>query len=51
MLWDFAGQSAQELSLRAGDQILVLEQNPNGWWLVSHNDKTGLFPGSYTQLN
>jgi SH3 domain-containing YSC84-like protein 1 len=48
-LYDFAGQSGQDLSFRQGDRITVLESTPSkdDWWTGELNGKTGTFPANY----
>lgn len=46
---DFEARSPDELSLRKGDRIELIERDDDfgdGWYLGKHiqNDKTGLFP-------
>ncbi|KAL5381464.1 hypothetical protein DPSP01_007177 [Paraphaeosphaeria sporulosa] len=50
-LYDFAGQSAGELSLQEGEIILVTQKEGNGWWLASRLDKSasGWAPSAYLQ--
>jgi hypothetical protein len=50
-MYDYKGQTPQELSFVLGDLIKVLKQGDNnGWWYGELNGKKGLFPGSYVQL-
>ncbi|KAJ4395146.1 class II myosin, partial [Didymella pomorum] len=50
-LYDFAGQSAGELSLRKDEIILVTQKENNGWWLASRLDKSasGWAPSAYLE--
>ncbi len=48
-LYDYTKQDDTELSYRAGDVIIVTEQDSNGWWygyLQSDTDKTCGFVAS-----
>ncbi|ORY05684.1 P-loop containing nucleoside triphosphate hydrolase protein [Clohesyomyces aquaticus] len=49
--YDFAGQSAGELSLKEGEVILVTQKEGNGWWLASKLDKSasGWAPSAYLE--
>jgi len=51
-LYDFTAEGEQELSIRAGEQ-LVLGPEQDGWhWATRLSDgASGLVPGSYLQLN
>ncbi|KAH7408224.1 P-loop containing nucleoside triphosphate hydrolase protein [Phaeosphaeria sp. MPI-PUGE-AT-0046c] len=50
-LYDFAGQSAGELSVRKDEIILVTQKENNGWWLASRLDKSasGWAPSAYLE--
>lgn len=48
-LFDFSG-SSDELSFRAGDEITVIQEVLDDWWLGMHKDgRKGLFPSTYTE--
>lgn len=51
-LHDFAAASNDELSFKSGDQIIVLNEVVDGWWMGEHcgTGKTGLFPTTYTEI-
>ncbi|KAF9040095.1 hypothetical protein BJ165DRAFT_1531067 [Panaeolus papilionaceus] len=51
-LHDFSGSSADELSFKAGDEIIVLSEVLDDWWegeMVKQASKKGLFPTSYVE--
>ncbi|KAI0060153.1 BAR-domain-containing protein [Artomyces pyxidatus] len=48
-LHDFAG-SADELTFRVGDEIVVMNEVLDGWWMGELDGKKGLFPTSYTEV-
>ncbi|KAL6055928.1 Endophilin-A2 [Balamuthia mandrillaris] len=50
-LYDFQGQSDQELSFRQGDVIMVLKQVNQDWHEGALQGRVGIFPTSYVQLN
>ena len=45
---DFTG-SVDELSFRIGDEIVLLNEVIEGWWMGELRGKKGLFPTSYTE--
>ncbi|KAI8992761.1 hypothetical protein BD414DRAFT_284774 [Trametes punicea] len=49
-LHDFAAASVDELSFKAGDQIEVLSEVIDGWWMGELRGKRGLFPTTYTEV-
>ncbi|KAF2132524.1 hypothetical protein P153DRAFT_373261 [Dothidotthia symphoricarpi CBS 119687] len=50
-LYDFAGQSAGELSIMKDEIILVEQKGDTGWWLASRLDKSasGWAPSAYLE--
>ncbi|KAF2634948.1 hypothetical protein P280DRAFT_502182 [Massarina eburnea CBS 473.64] len=50
-MFDFAGQSAGELSIKKDEIILVTQKEGNGWWLASRLDKSvsGWAPSAYLE--
>ncbi|KAI0753691.1 hypothetical protein C8Q74DRAFT_1306365 [Fomes fomentarius] len=49
-LHDFAAGSNDELSFRVGDQIDVVSEVLDGWWMGELGGKRGLFPTTYTEV-
>ncbi|KAH9837641.1 BAR-domain-containing protein [Rhodofomes roseus] len=49
-LHDFAAGSTDELSFHAGDQIAVVNEVLDGWWMGELAGKRGLFPTTYTEV-
>ncbi|WWC62090.1 uncharacterized protein I303_104680 [Kwoniella dejecticola CBS 10117] len=52
-IFDFEAQAEGDLSFRAGDRIEIIEktENPDEWWTGKLNGATGVFPGTYTQVD
>ncbi|PFH50183.1 hypothetical protein AMATHDRAFT_61501 [Amanita thiersii Skay4041] len=48
-LRDFIG-SADELSFRQGEEVIVLNEVLDEWWLGMIGNRTGLFPTSYVEI-
>ncbi|XP_069769493.1 enhancer of filamentation 1 isoform X2 [Narcine bancroftii] len=52
-LYDNVPESAEELSFRKGDILMVIEQNTGGlegWWLCSLHGRQGIAPGNRLKL-
>lgn len=47
-IYDFNG-SSDELSFKVGDEIMVVNEVLDDWWMGSLNGKQGLFPTPYTE--
>lgn len=48
-LYDFAGETTDELTFTAGSVITVLEEVDEGWWLGELDGQRGIFPVNYTE--
>lgn len=48
-LYDFTG-SSDELSFKVGDDIVVLNEVLDDWWMGELDGRKGLFPTSYTEI-
>ncbi|CAG5098447.1 Oidioi.mRNA.OKI2018_I69.XSR.g15675.t1.cds [Oikopleura dioica] len=49
VIYDYNAQDIDELTLREQDVVDVISEDPSGWWRVSFQGKSGLFPGSYVE--
>lgn len=41
---------SDEISVRKGDIVTLLETYDDGWWLVKRGDASGLVPSNYMQV-
>jgi len=48
-LFDFMGQSHEELSFKKGDVLIILDEPFEGWLEAQLNDQRGLIPSNYVQ--
>ncbi|KAJ3969487.1 hypothetical protein EV361DRAFT_999069 [Lentinula raphanica] len=48
-LYDFDG-ATDELSFRVGDEIVVISEVLDGWWMGELKGRQGLFPTPYTEV-
>jgi hypothetical protein len=52
-IYDFQGESVDELSFRIGDVITVIEPVDEGWWMgevdLGGSKRRGIFPVNYTE--
>lgn len=48
-LYDYVPKGMEELELRKGDIVNVLEPKYPNWWNGSLNGKTGMFPANYVE--
>uniref|UniRef100_L2FQV9 Myosin-1 n=1 Tax=Colletotrichum fructicola (strain Nara gc5) TaxID=1213859 RepID=L2FQV9_COLFN len=49
VLYDFAGQRENELTIRAGDLIEIVQKENNGWWLAKHTGGQAWVPAAYVE--
>jgi len=49
-LYDYEGESANDLSFREGDIISIIDKSdPSGWWEGELNGATGFFPSNFVE--
>ena len=46
---DFSGSSSDELSFKTGEEIVLLNEVIEGWWMGELRGKKGLFPTAHTE--
>lgn len=49
-MYEYRAQQQEDIELRVGDVVNVIEQLPDGWWRVEKYGRTGFAPGNYLQL-
>ncbi|XP_022098620.1 cytoplasmic protein NCK2-like isoform X2 [Acanthaster planci] len=47
VLYNYVARQPDELSLRKGEKLTVLEKSGDGWWRGECNGETGWFPSNY----
>ncbi|XP_078069007.1 CD2-associated protein isoform X2 [Mustelus asterias] len=48
-LFDYIPQNEDELEIKTGDVIEVIDEVEEGWWKGTLNEKTGLFPSNFVK--
>ncbi|WBW70616.1 myosin type I [Schizosaccharomyces osmophilus] len=46
-LYDFAGRSANEMSIKKDETLEIVLKEPSGWWLAVKNGSEGWVPATY----
>ncbi|KAL2203911.1 myosin [Sarocladium strictum] len=49
VLYDFAGQKENELSITAGEVVEIVQKESNGWWLAKKSGKQAWVPAAYVE--
>ncbi|KAK0387140.1 hypothetical protein NLU13_5453 [Sarocladium strictum] len=49
VLYDFAGQKENELSIIAGELVEIVQKESNGWWLAKKAGKQAWVPAAYVE--
>ncbi|KAF7690062.1 CD2-associated protein isoform X1 [Silurus meridionalis] len=49
VLFEYVPQNEDELELKVGDIINIVEEVEEGWWSGTMNGKTGLFPSNFVK--
>jgi hypothetical protein len=49
-LYDFEGETEDDLAFSRGDTIEIIEECQSGWWIGRLNGKTGSFPYNFVQV-
>ena len=48
--FDYDAENNDELSLKEGDMVKVLDQEEEGWWKGELNGKIGVFPSNFVEI-
>jgi len=48
-LYDYQGQTGEELSFREGDMVAIVKKDPGGWWEGELQGRRGWLPANYVQ--
>ena len=48
--YDYDAENEDELNLKEGDMVKVLDQEEEGWWKGELNGKVGVFPSNFVEL-
>ncbi|OAQ73422.1 myosin-1 [Pochonia chlamydosporia 170] len=49
VLYDFNGQRDNELSIKAGDMLEIVQKENNGWWLAKNDHGQAWVPAAYVE--
>jgi len=49
-MFDYEAANDTELAFKAGDVLLITEQDSSGWWYAELNGKQGFIPNNYVEL-
>lgn len=49
-LYEYSAAGPEELSLAAGDELLVVDRSDPDWWKVEKNLEIFLVPASYVEV-
>ncbi|KAL3423473.1 myosin [Phlyctema vagabunda] len=49
VMYDFAGQSVNEFSLKKGEIVTIVQKESNGWWLAKNAIGQGWAPSAYLE--
>jgi hypothetical protein len=49
VLYDYEAQDTIELTIKETDLIVIVKQDPSGWWKGELNGKVGLFPSNFVE--
>lgn len=49
VLWDYAASQPDELDLKAGQEIELVDTSNPDWWGGNYKGKVGVFPAAYVE--
>ena len=50
-LYDYEVQSTNDLALKAGDVVTVIDRSDSDWWLGEIGETQGYFPANYVEVS
>ncbi|CAF1653703.1 unnamed protein product, partial [Didymodactylos carnosus] len=48
-IFNYNSAADDELNLVIGDEIILIEKRPDGWWRGELRGRNGLFPGNFVK--
>lgn len=49
VLYDFAGEKENELTIKVGDMVEIVQKETNGWWLAKKSGGQAWIPAAYVE--
>lgn len=49
-LYDYSSEAAEDISVREGDKLTIVERTSDDWWTGEINGRRGLLPASYVRI-
>jgi abl interactor 2 len=43
-------QAAEDINVRAGEKLIIVERTSDDWWTGETNGRRGLLPASYVRI-
>lgn len=49
-LYDYSSEAAEDINVREGDKLTIVERTSDDWWTGEINGRRGLLPASYVRI-